>query len=79
VLLHLLGFSIVLRTHGSGKASARVERSGDRLRIAQTMLLDEMGDELALADGKVTLGAISVDFYAQQLCGGSRSRSLKCW
>ena len=33
------------------------------------MLLDEIGDELALGDGELTIGTIPVDFNAQELCG----------
>ena len=47
-----------------------VERSGDSLGIAQTMLLDEIGDELALGDGELTIGTnCPVDINAQELCG----------
>ena len=33
------------------------------------MLLDEIGDELALGDGELTIGTIPVDLNAQELCG----------
>ena len=55
----------------------RVEWSGDRLAIAETMLLKEIGDVLALADGKATIGAVSVDFQAKELCGGSQISQLE--
>ncbi len=40
----------------------RVEWSGNWLRIAQTMLLNEVGDVLALGNGKAMIGTVSVDF-----------------
>ena len=33
------------------------------------MLLDGIGDELALGDGELTIGTIPVDLNAQELCG----------
>jgi len=34
------------------------------------MLLKEIGDVLRLGNGKGAIGAISVNFEAQELCGG---------
>ena len=33
------------------------------------MLLDEIGDELALGDGELAIGTTPVDFNAQDMCG----------
>ena len=43
--------------------TARVERSGYRLGIMQTILLKEVGDKLALREGKGVIGTVLVDFH----------------
>ena len=41
------------------------------------MLLEEIGDELTLRDGKAMIGAIPLDLDAQQLCGGPEISQLE--
>ena len=48
-----------------------VQWSGYRLAILHTMLLKQIDDILALGEEKTMIGAIPVNFKAQELSSGS--------